>query len=62
MKCSELLRLLRKDGWEIVRQKGSHVMMEHPEKDGQLIVPDHGSKEVKTGLMNDILKQAGLKK
>jgi predicted RNA binding protein YcfA (HicA-like mRNA interferase family) len=62
MKYSELLRMLKKDGWEKIRQEGSHITMRHKTKPGQLTVPDHGSKEVKTGLLNALLKQAGLKK
>lgn len=27
MKCSELYRILTKDGWYVVSQKGSHVKM-----------------------------------
>jgi len=52
---------LKIDGWEEIRQKGSHIIMRHPIKNGQLVVPDHGSKEVGTGLANKILKEAGLK-
>jgi len=29
MKCSELFRLLKKEGWYAVSQKGSHVKMKH---------------------------------
>jgi len=61
MKCSELIRLLKKDGWFVFRQSGSHLIMKHPEKDGQIVVPDHGSSEVGNGLKNKILKDAGLK-
>lgn len=61
MKSSELLRLLKKDGWYEVRQAGSHVMMEHPAKEGKLVVPMHGSAEVKKGLLAAILKQAKIK-
>lgn len=32
MKSSELLRLLRKDGWYEVRKRGSHIIMQHPVK------------------------------
>jgi predicted RNA binding protein YcfA (HicA-like mRNA interferase family) len=49
MKCSELMRKLQRDGWFIVRQRGSHVLMEHPTKKGQVVVPDHGSKELASG-------------
>lgn len=47
MKYNELFRLLRKDGWFVVRQKGSHVIMQHPSKGEQLTVPNHSAQEVK---------------
>jgi predicted RNA binding protein YcfA (HicA-like mRNA interferase family) len=50
MKCSELLRILKRDGWYAISQKGSHVKMIHPQKIGFLIVPDHGSQEIGKGL------------
>jgi predicted RNA binding protein YcfA (HicA-like mRNA interferase family) len=61
VKYSELFRILKKDGWYTIRQKGSHVLMQHPEKTGQLSVPYHSGKEVKKGLLRSILKQAGIK-
>lgn len=61
MKSSQLLKLLLADGWYIVRQKGSHAIMQHNEKEGTIVMPIHGSKEVGTGLANKILKDAGLK-
>ncbi len=62
MKYTDLFRLLKKDGWYSVRQKGSHVIMKHPVKKEQLTVPNHFGKEVKKGLLNAILKQAKVKK
>jgi len=61
VKCSELLRLLKKDGWYIVSQKGYHLKMIHDEKSGILIFPNHGSNEVGKGLEKKIKKQAGIK-
>ncbi len=61
MKYSELFKLLKKDGWLINKQTGSHVIMLHPTKSQQLTVPNHGSKEVKKGLCTAILKQAEIK-
>lgn len=61
MKCSELLRLLKSDGWFVTRQEGSHMMMRHPVKNGCLVVPNHGSKEVKKGLLVALLKKADVK-
>lgn len=60
MKYNELFRLLNKDGWFKVRQKGSHIILQHPIKPGKLIIPNHTGKEVKKGLLGVILKQAGV--
>lgn len=62
MKCSQLLRILKKDGWYAVSQKGSHVKMRHETKKGMIIFPNHGSQEMGKGLENKILKDAGIKK
>jgi predicted RNA binding protein YcfA (HicA-like mRNA interferase family) len=62
MKCSELYRILTKDGWQTVSQKGSHIKLRHQSKIGVIIFPNHGSNEVGKGLENKILKQAGIKK
>ena len=61
MKCSELYRLLIKDGWYPNSQKGSQVKMKHDKKDGILIFPNHGSQELGKGLEKKLLKDAGLK-
>jgi len=61
MKSSELIKLLKNDGWYIIRQKGSHIIMKHPVKKGQVVCPDHGSHEVGKGLENKIKKDAGIK-
>ena len=60
MKCSELYRILSNDGWYPVSQKGSHVKLKHDEKDGIIIFPNHGSKEIGKGLEKKILKAAGI--
>jgi predicted RNA binding protein YcfA (HicA-like mRNA interferase family) len=61
MKCSELIRILKKDGWFVFRQSGSHLIMKHPMKNGLIVLPNHGSSEIGTGLKNKILKDAGIK-
>lgn len=58
MKSSELVRLLKKDGWFEVRQRGSHIIMQHPVKRNIVPVPFHASKEVKKGTLQAILKLA----
>jgi predicted RNA binding protein YcfA (HicA-like mRNA interferase family) len=61
VKSSELVKILQKDGWFVVRQAGSHMIMEHPIKKGKIICPFHSSHEVGKGLAIKILKVAGLK-
>lgn len=61
MKSSELLRLMKKDGWYEVRQKGSHIIMQHPTKPNIIPVPFHASKEMKKGTLQAILKLADIK-
>lgn len=61
MKCSELIRSLTRDGWFVERQSGSHMIMKHLEKEGTLVVPNHGSREVGKGLEKKIKNSAGLK-
>jgi predicted RNA binding protein YcfA (HicA-like mRNA interferase family) len=61
MKFSELFRLLKQNGWYEIRQSGSHVVMAHPEKGFTITVPNHGSNEVKKGLLQALKKQTGIK-
>lgn len=60
VKSSELVRILRKDGWFVLRQAGSHMIMEHPVKKGRIVCPFHSSQEVGKGLATKILKDAGI--
>lgn len=60
MKCSELIRILKRDGWYSISQKGSHIKLIHPLKSGILIIPNHGSNEIGKGLEKKILKDAGI--
>ena len=61
MKCSELLKILTRDGWFPISQKGSHVKLKHNKKPGIIIFPNHGSHEVGKGFEKRILKDAGIK-
>lgn len=61
MKCSELLRILKDDGWYPISQCGSHIKLKHNEKSGSIIFPSHGSREVGKGLARKLLKDAGIK-
>jgi predicted RNA binding protein YcfA (HicA-like mRNA interferase family) len=56
----ELIALLKQDGWTLRGSKGSHHVFVHPSKSGHLTVP-HPKKDLGIGLIQKILKQAGLK-
>jgi predicted RNA binding protein YcfA (HicA-like mRNA interferase family) len=62
MKVSEVLRLLRDDGWYVVATRGSHRQFKHPTKSGRVTVAGKPSDDLAPGTLNSILKQSGLKK
>ena len=56
----EVLDILKRDGWYVVAQKGSHVQLKHPEKKGKVTVPVHKGKVLPIGTIKSIFKQAGI--
>jgi len=61
VKFSELVRLLERNGFELIKEKGS-VRYYGKEGLNKLIRVDyHGSKEIPTGTCDAISKAAGLK-
>lgn len=54
-----LVKILKKQGFEIVHQKGSHLRLVHP--DGRkTTVPMHSGENVGVGLLIKILKDSGI--
>ena len=62
MKFSELVRLLEKNDFRIVKEKGSIRYYSKAGWDKLVRVDYHGAKEVPTGTLHAILKAAGIKK
>lgn len=59
MKDKELLKIMKKNGWEVERINGSHHIMK---KGSQIeVIPIHG-KELSVGIANKILKRLDLKR
>ena len=59
LKAGELIRTLEKCGFEIVRQRGSHVRLWHA--DGRVVtVPQHAQQDIGRGLLRKILRDADL--
>jgi predicted RNA binding protein YcfA (HicA-like mRNA interferase family) len=53
--------LLEANGWQRVRIRGSHHQFKHPNRPGLVTVP-HPKKDLGTGLVKAILKQAEIRR
>ncbi|ETF02826.1 hypothetical protein W822_08285 [Advenella kashmirensis W13003] len=59
MKSSEVIKLLKADGWVWVGGKGDHMKFKHPMKAGHVVVP-HPRKDVPWApYVVSIARQAG---
>ena len=59
LRANELIRALEEAGFQIIRQRGSHVRMKHP--DGRIVtVPVHPGQDIGRGLLRKILRDAEL--
>lgn len=55
LKAPEVIRALRRAGFEVIRQKGSHMRLRH--SDGRVVtVPFHAGKDIAPGLLRKILR------
>jgi len=53
--AKKVIKLLKKIGFEVVRQRGSHVILKHP--DGRVtVVPVHSGEDIGRGLLSKIIK------
>jgi predicted RNA binding protein YcfA (HicA-like mRNA interferase family) len=59
MKPKELIKILEKEGFVFLRQSGSHALFKKPGRK-IIVVPIH-SKDIPTGTLHSLLKDAGLK-
>jgi len=55
---ADVLRALKVLGFEVVRQRGSHMILRHTSKELGCVVPNH--RTVKSGTLRSVLKQAQL--
>ena len=60
MRVREIEKIIKADGWYLVKQVGSHKQYKHPSKPGKVTIPDH-SGDVDLGTAKSIFIQAGLK-
>lgn len=61
MKVRDVVRMLEKDGWSVIRTKGSHRQFKHKTKKNLVTIAGKPSAELAPGTLNSVLKQADLK-
>ena len=61
MKTSEFIRQLKKRGIKFLKHGANHDWYINPENGKVTQIGRHGSKEIKTGMAERILKDLGLK-
>lgn len=54
----EIIKIFAKDGWQMVRQRGSHMILVKEGQIATLSVPDH--KEVAKGTLRSLIRSSGL--
>lgn len=55
---SDVIKMFRRFGWQIVRQKGSHIIMTKPGHIATLSIPNHP--EVARGTLRSLIAKTGL--
>jgi len=54
--AKELIKIVNKIGFSVIRQEGSHVFLRH--EDGRTtVIPNHPGEKLDRGLLNKIIKK-----
>lgn len=59
MKSRDVIEAIEKDGWHLVRVKGSHHHFRHSEKSGTVTIP-HPKSDLTRATLPSIEKQSGV--
>ncbi len=57
---NEVCRILEAEGFQIVRQRGSHIIMQKLTPSGATTVPVQNHRVVRTGTLLSIIRQSGV--
>jgi predicted RNA binding protein YcfA (HicA-like mRNA interferase family) len=60
MSGKEFAKLLEANGWDLLRIQGSHHIYGQAGNPARISVPIHRNQDMKTGLLRNLLKTAGL--
>jgi predicted RNA binding protein YcfA (HicA-like mRNA interferase family) len=62
VKVRDVVRILEEEGWQMVRQRGSHRQFRHPHRPGTVTVPGNLGAELKPDTLASVWKQAGTRR
>jgi len=54
--ANELIKILTKVGFNVIRQSGSHILLRHDDK-RTTVIPNHPGEKIGRGLLNKIIKK-----
>ena len=60
MSGREVCRILSQHGYEEIRQRGSHIIMQKKNEGSTITVPVPNHKEIRTGTLMSIIRQSRL--
>lgn len=60
LNARKVVRALKRAGFLEDRQKGSHLILMHPESNARTVVPVHSGRAIKEPLLRAIVRDAGL--
>ena len=61
MKVREVIKIIKKNGWYLVRTRGDHRQFKNPQKPGRVTISGNLARDMPQGTLNSVMKQAGLK-
>lgn len=57
----KFVKILKKNGWILIRIKGSHHIFKHPDYKEKMVVPVHSNQTLKIGLQSKLMKIAKIR-
>ena len=61
LKVSQVIKMLKQDGWYLYSTRGDHRQFKHPTKKGKVTISGHKNDNLDQFLLNSIWRQAGWK-
>ncbi len=56
LSANELIKILNKFGFKVIRQSGSHIFLKHANR-RTTVIPNHPEEKISRGLLNKIIKK-----